>query len=171
VFFIHFRGIGDPIQLAQAAIAAVKVTGTPLPQSMPVNPTTHLDKDTLASILGGTAMIGGSGVVTVSIPRKETIVLAGVALKPETGVSVTVAFEPLENGQTAVAPDLALIASEVNPTLEVLRNEGFEIHCLYNQETAEQPQLYFTHCLASGDAITLAKKLANGLDKMNLMRS
>jgi hypothetical protein len=172
VFFIHFRGIGDPIQLAKAAIAAVKVTGTPLPQPMPTNPTTPLDKDALARILGGTAQVGGDGVVTVSIPRAETIFLAGVALKPETGVSVTVAFEPLGNdGQAAVAPDYALIASEVNPALEVARAEGFVIHCLYNQETAEQPQLYFSHNLATGNAIDLAKKIAKVLDKMNLKRS
>ncbi len=37
-FHIHFRGIGDPLQLAKAAIAAVKVTGTPLPQKAPSNP-------------------------------------------------------------------------------------------------------------------------------------
>ena len=172
VFFIHFRGIGDPIQLAKAAIAAVKVTGTPLPQPMPPNPTTPLDKDALARILGGTAQVGGDGVVTVSIPRAETIFVAGVALKPETGVSVTVAFEPLgNNGQAAVAPDYALIASEVNPALEVSRAEGFVVHCLYNQETAEQPQLYFSHNLAAGKAIDLAKKIAKVLDKMNLKRS
>ncbi len=54
VFFIHFRGIGDPLQLARAAIAAVKVIGTPLPQHVPSHLTTPLPKDELARILGGT---------------------------------------------------------------------------------------------------------------------
>ncbi len=171
-FHIHLRGIGDPIQLAQAAIAVVKVTGTPLPQSMPSNPKTPLDQDALAKILGGTAMVGSDGVVTVSIPRAETIYLAGVALKPDAGVSVTVAFEPLgDDGQAVCAPDYALIASEINPALKVSRAEGFEVHCLYNQETAEQPQLYFSHNLATGNAIELAKKVAKVLDKMHLKRS
>ncbi|MDQ6661591.1 MAG: DUF1259 domain-containing protein [Chloroflexota bacterium] len=173
VFFQHFRGIGDPLQLARAAINAVKVTGTPLPQKAPSNPTTPLPAEELAHILGGTAMIGGSGVVTVSIPRAETIYLAGVALKPETGVSVTVAFEPLDSsGQyAAVAPDYALIASEVNPALAVARAEGFVVHCLYNQETAEQPQLYFSHNLKTGNPVDLAWQIYKVLDKMNVKRS
>lgn len=171
-YHIHYRGIGDPIRLAQAAIAVVKVTGTPLPQSMPSNPKTPLDADALAKILGGMAMVGSDGVVTVSIPRAETIYLAGVALKPDAGVSVTVAFEPLgDDGQAVCAPDYALIASEVNPVLKVSRAEGFTVHCLYNQETAEQPQLYFSHNLATGNAIELARKVAKVLDKMHLKRS
>jgi len=170
-FHIHYRGIGDPLRIARAAIAVVRATGTPLPQTQPSNPTTPLPKDELARILGGTAQVGSDGVVTVSIPRAETIVLGGVAVKPEMGVSVTVAFEPLGNGRTACAPDLALIASEINPALEVLRDEGFVVHCLYNQETDEQPQLYFSHNLATGNAVTLAHKVARALDKMNLKRS
>ncbi len=171
-FHIHFRGIGDPLQLARAAIAAVKVTGTPLPQHSPSNPPTPLPAKKLASILGGTAMVSSDGVVTVSIPRKETIFLAGIPLKPEMGVSVTVAFEPLgDDGWAVCAPDYALIASEVNPALEVSRDEGFEIHCLYNQETAEQPQLYFSHNLKVGNAVELAQQVSRVLDKMNVKRS
>lgn len=91
-FHIHFRGIGDPLQIAQAAINVVKVTGTPLPQKQPSNPTTPLPTKQMASIIGGTAMVSSDGVVTISVPRAETIVVAGVALLPQTGVSVTVAF-------------------------------------------------------------------------------
>jgi len=170
-FHIHYRGIGDPLRIARAAIAVVRATGTPLPQTQPSNPTTPLPKDELARILGGTAQVGSAGVVTVSIPRAETIVLGGVAVKPEMGVSVTVAFEPLGNGRTACAPDYALIASEINPALEVSRDEGFVVHCLYNQETDERPQLYFSHNLATGNAVTLAHKVAKVLDKMNVKRS
>ncbi len=173
VFFIHFRGIGDPLQLARAIIAAVKVTGTPLPQHVPSNLTTPLPKDELARILGGTAQVGEEGVVTVSIPRANTIVLAGVPLKPETGVSVTVAFEPLDQSGklAAVAPDYALVASEVNPALMESRALGWEIHCLYNQETDEFPQLYFSHNLKTGNPIQLAQEISKVLNKINVKRS
>jgi len=55
--------------------------------------------------------------------------------------------------------------------LEELRDAGFVVHCLYNQETAEHPQLYFSHSLATGDAVDRARKVATALDKMNLKRS
>ena len=171
IWHMHFRGIGDPLTLAQAAIAVVRATGTPLPQSQPSNPTTPLPKNQLARILGGTAQVGSAGVVTVSVPRSDTIVLAGVVMKPDAGVSITVEFEPLGNGQAACAPDLALLATEVNPALGVARAQGFTVHCLYNQETDEQPQLYFSHNLAVGAPIDLAHRVSKVLDKMNVMRS
>ena len=37
--------------------------------------------------------------------------------------------------------------------------------CLYNQETAEHPQLYFSHDFKTGDAIALARQLRRGIDR------
>lgn len=164
VFFIHFRGIGDPLALARAASNVVKATGTPLPQTMPSNPQTPLDSAALAQILGGSAQVGGSGVVTVSIPRRENIILGGVPVKSDLGILTTVAFEPLGGGQTAVAPDFALTAPEVNPVVSLMQKQGFVVHCLYNQETAELPQFYFSHQLAVGNASDLARKVRGALN-------
>lgn len=168
IFHIHFRGIGNPLELARAVAAVVAVTGTPLPQKSAANSKTPLDKNKLEKILGGSAEVGDDGVVTVSIVRKETIMLDGVALKPFAGIAHTVAFQPLDGGKgTAVAPDFALIASEINPLIQIMREQGFTIHCLYNQETAENPQLYFSHQLAVGDAYELARKMRKGLERLN----
>lgn len=80
----------------------------------------------------------------------------------------TVAFQPLGGGQhAAVAPDFALLAAEVDPVVRLMRRQGFAIHCLYSQETAELPQLYFSHQLAVGDALDLARKVRRGLDRTN----
>lgn len=168
---IHLRGEDDLVKLAKGAIAVIKATGTPLPQSMPDNPKTPLPADKLASIIGGPAQVSSDGVVIITVPRAETIKVAGVPLKPEMGVEVNVRFEPLgDNGQAVCGPDYALIASEVNPALKVSRDEGFEVHCLYHQETAEFPQLYFSHNLKTGDAVELAKEVSKVLDQMNVKR-
>lgn len=171
-FHIHYKGIGDPIQLAKAAIATVKVTGTPLPQQQPANPPTPLPVNLLAKIIGGTATVGKAGVVTISVPRAETIYINGIPILPQTGISVDTLFEPLNSSGTlaACAPDYGLIASEINPALSLSRLQGFVVHCLYNQETAEQPQLYFSHNLATGDPIDLAHKVSRVLDTMNVKR-
>ncbi|MEZ4869282.1 MAG: DUF1259 domain-containing protein [Caldilineaceae bacterium] len=171
IWHIHLRGQDDLVQLAQAIINVIKVTGTPLPQSKPANPTTPLPVEQLASIIGGPAQVGSDGVVVITVPRAETIKVAGVPLKPQMGVEVNVRFEPLgDNGQAVCAPDYALIAPEVNPALMVSRAEGFEVHCLYNQETAEHPQLFFSHNLKTGDAVELAKEVSKVLDQMNVKR-
>ncbi len=48
-----------------------------------------------------------------------------------------------------------------------MREQGFTLHCLYNQETAETTQLYFSHQLAVGDAYELAARVRKGLEKAN----
>lgn len=45
-----------------------------------------------------------------------------------------------------------------------MRHAGFEIGCLYNQETSERPQLYFAHMLAVGDPQDLAVAMRKALD-------
>jgi hypothetical protein len=167
VWFIHFRGVGHPIALARAVANVIAATATPLPQTMPAHPSTPLDADRLAKILGGDAEVEEQGVVHVSVPRREQIILAGIPVEPEMGVQHTIEFEPLGDGRTAVAPDFALIASEVNPVMQVQRRGGFAVHCLYNQETAETPQLYFSHQLAVGDAYELARVIRRALEKTN----
>lgn len=169
VFFIHFRGIGDPLTLARGTAAAIKTTATPLPQTMPAHPTTPLDTQAIGQILGAMPMVGEDGVVTVTIPRADTIHLGGVVAKPETGpVAPTVAFEPLPDGRTVVVPDFAMIASEVQHVMRVMRGQGFVVNCLYNQETDESPQLFYSHQVAVGDAVDLARKVRRGLNQTNL---
>jgi hypothetical protein len=167
LFHIHLRGIGSPLGLARAVANVVAATATPLPQAEPSHPSTPLNTRLLEQILGGTAEVDEEGVVVVSISRKDNIILDGVRIKPEMGVQHTVNFEPLGDNRTAVAPDFALAAAEINPVMTLMRKQGFAVHCLYNQETAESPQLYFSHQLAVGDPYALARAVRQGLEKTN----
>jgi hypothetical protein len=165
VWFVHFRGVGDPLALAKAVRVAIDVTKTPLPQSSPMNPTTPFDPDKLASILHGDAQVGEEGVVSVSVSRKHGVRLGGVHAKPETGISTSIEFKPLGNGaNAAVVPDFSMTADEVVPVVQRMQGLGWFQGCLYNQETDEHPQLYFDHMLKTGDAYALAHEIRTGLD-------
>ena len=65
-----------------------------------------------------------------------------------------------------------MIASEVNPVLRALRENGIEVTALHSHMLEEQPRLFFMHFWANDDD---AAKLAHGfkaaLDKMNLANS
>jgi len=164
VWFQHFRAVGDPIWIAKAVRFVLGATNTPLPQP-PSSKDTPLDPDRLAEILGGSAEVEGDGVVVVSVSRKESIELAGHHVKSELGIESSIAFEPLDGGQhCAVAPDFALLGKEVNPVFTIMRSQNFQIHCLYNQETEEHPQFYFSHQLKVGNAYDLAKQIRKGLN-------
>ncbi len=132
-------------------------------------PRTPLHAEDLADIMGsGSYQIGDDGVVSFLVPRRETIIVDGVAANPETALAHTVVFEPLGNGgRVAAGPDFALIGKEVNPVMKVMQDQGFEVHCLYNQETDERPQLYFSHMLNVGDEYAMARAIRNGLNRTN----
>jgi Domain of Unknown Function (DUF1259) len=166
VWFIHFRGEDDPLKLATAVHNVLKATSTPLPQTMPSNPTTPLDPDKLASILHGDAQVGDEGVVTVTIDRADTIVIDDIRVSPEANISTTVQFKPLASSgsSAAVGPDFSMKSSEVMPVVSLMRSLGWFQGCLYNQETNEDPQLYFDHMLKVGDAYSLAQEVRRGLD-------
>jgi hypothetical protein len=57
-----------------------------------------------------------------------------------------------------------MTAGEVGPVCRHMRAAGFEIGCLYNQETGEHPQLYFAHMIGVGNPQKLAIDIRAGLD-------
>jgi hypothetical protein len=133
---------------------------------MPSHPTTPLDPDRLASILHGDAQVGDEGVVTVSVSRSDEIVIDGIRVSPEANISTEIQFKPLSStgSSAAVGPDFSQTSSEVEPVVSLMRRQGWFVGCLYNQETNEEPQLYFAHMLKTGDAYTLAAEVRRGLD-------
>jgi len=170
VWFIHFRRRGAPIGLAKRVHRVLRATSTPLPQQPPSNPKTPLDRRRLRRILhGDSAEVGADGVVTVSVPRKDQIRIAGVRVESEANISTTVAFQPLDGSgsSAAVAPDFAMTAGEINRVVRSMRATGWDIGCLYNQESAEHPQLYFSHQFKTGDPYELAHEVRRGLNRMN----
>jgi hypothetical protein len=170
VWFIHFRGKGHPAQLAQKVHNVLKATSVPLPQSPPSNPTTPLDKNKLQHILHGyDAQVGSDGVVTVFVARRDRQRIDGVTVKPETNIATNIAFEPLnsDGSSTAAMPDFAMEAPEINRVVSTMRGMGWDIGCLYNQETGEHPQLYFSHEFKTGDPYALAAEIRKGLNRIN----
>jgi len=170
VWFIHWRGTGEPTDLARRVHNVVKTTSTPLPQAPPSNPTTPLDPDRLQQILHGyESEVSDDGVVDISVARKDTITIDGIRVLPPTNISIEVSFEPLNasGSDTAVIVDFGMLAGEVNRVMQVMRPLGWDVGCLYNQETAEQPQLYFSHQFKRGDPYKLAQEIRRGLDQIN----
>ena len=170
VWFIHFRATGHPLRIARGVKAALNVTSTPFPQRMPSDPTTPLPALEIAEILGAPATVGSNGVVTVDVPRANPIVLARYTISPFLNVQTSVVFQPHGGGQNAAAaPDFGMIEPEVQNVIGVMRGQGWDIGCLYNQETDEQPQLFFSHNFKTGDAVELAHEIRRGLDQMDMM--
>lgn len=169
VWFMHMRGRGPARTVAEGCAAVLAATSTPLPQAPPANPSTPLDVKRLEGIIGSAATVGDEGVVSFQIPRRGAITLGGERISPYLNVHTPVDFEPLGGSKAAVVPDFGMVAGEITNVARVMRGQGWEIDCLYNQETDESPQLYFSHQWKVGDAYTLAAEVRTGLDQMNVM--
>ncbi len=166
VWFIHFRKAGDPGSIARAVKAALDVTSTPFPQTTPSNPTTPLPAEQLGDILGASPNIGADGVVNFDVPREDPITLGGIRINPYLNVATSIAFEPYGgDGNAAAVVDFALVSSEINGVMKVMRARNWDVGCLYNQETDEKPQLFFSHQFKTGAAGELAEEIRAGLNR------
>src|SRR6476661_8887830 len=67
--------------------------------------------------------------------------------------------------------NFVLTATEVNPVLRALRENGIEVTALHNHMLDDQPRLFFMHFWANDDTQKLAKGLRAALDKINITRS
>lgn len=174
VWFVHTRGIGDPIALARAIRAALDVTHAPLPQPPLQKPTTPLDAQRLARILHGTAEVGADGVVTVVVPRTDRIVLDGVRVSPYCGISTAIEFKPSHKDDDArsgarasaqVCPDFSMTAAEIVPVVKKMQiDHHWYQGSLRNDETNQQPQLFWDAMVKEGDAYQLAQEIRSALD-------
>lgn len=169
VWFVHFRGHGSARQIAEGCAAILAATSTPLPQAPPTNPTTPLNVRRLESIIGAPGTVGTDGVVGFQIPRREQISLGGISISPFLNVFTSVGFEPLGGDTAVVIPDFGMVAGEIDNVARVMRRQGWELDCLYNQETDEYPQLYFSHQFKVGNAYQLAAEVRRGLERTNVV--
>ncbi|WOF44988.1 DUF1259 domain-containing protein [Sphingopyxis indica] len=172
--YMHIAGHGDPAQLAKVLHDALALSGTPLSApaaAASVTPETiDLDTAALDRILGHKGKIGG-GVYAFGIPRAEMPRDGGMALPPAMGSAEAINFQPTGGGKAAITGDFVLTATEVNPVLRALRENGIEVTALHNHMLDDEPRLFFMHFWANDDAQKLARGLAAALSHVAVAAS
>jgi hypothetical protein len=172
--YMHVQGHGDPVKLAAALHTALAESKTPLgpapaaPAAAP--PPIDLDTAALDQTLGAKGTNNG-GVYQFSIPRAEPIKDNGMDVPPPMGSANAINFQPTGGGKAAITGDFVLIAKEVNPVLNALRDHGIEVTAIHNHMLDDQPRLYFMHFWANDDARKLAEGLKAALAHINIAKS
>ena len=171
VVYMHVHGHGDPVKIAEGVRAAVALTSTPAQASAVPAAAGDLGIDTtqIAATLGHSGRVNG-GVYQVSVPRAETIRDQGREIPPSMGLGTAINFQPTGGGKAAIAGDFVMIASEVNPVIRALRQNGIEVTSLHNHLLNDEPRLFFMHFWANDDAVKLARGLRAALDATNSQR-
>ena len=94
----------------------------------------------------------------------------GSVIPPAMGVAQAINFQPTGGGKAAITGDFVLIATEVNPVIKALRDNGIEVTALHSHMLTDSPHLFFMHFWANDGAQKLAKGLKAALDKVNVKK-
>lgn len=171
VLYMHIAGRGSPAKLATAVHAALALTKTPFGAASAAPSAAPLDLDTaqIAQILGYHGKLNG-GVYQVGVPRAETVTVDGVGIPPSMGLATAINFQPTGHANAAITGDFVLVASEVNPVIRALHENGIAVTALHSHMLADVPHLFFMHYWGTDDALKLARGLRAALDKMNVKK-
>jgi hypothetical protein len=176
--YMHVHGHGDPAALAKTLHAALAESKTPLAEasgssqaqaSGQAQPPIELDTAKIDEALGRKGRVNG-GIYAVSVPRATTPKDEGMEVPEAMGSATAINFQPTGGGKAAITGDFVMIATEVNPVVKALRENGIEVTALHNHMLNDEPRLFFMHFWANDDAAKLAKGLRAALDKMDVKK-
>jgi hypothetical protein len=166
VMFMHIGGMGDEEVLARAAgrvfgkLKEVIQTKPSVPIANVDPAKTSFDPEELEHILGAAGVLN-NGVYRVVLGRSAE--MGGHEVGKEMGISTWAAFAGSE--QLAVVDgDFAMLESEVQGVLKVLRAAGINIVAIHNHMIGESPRYVFLHYWGVGPVEQLAKGLKAALD-------
>jgi hypothetical protein len=169
VMYMHIAGHGDAVKMARTIHDAMATTGLPAPDAGAPSPAaelTDLDQKRIEQALSRTGKVNG-GILQVGVPRAEDIKDNQMSVPAAMGVGTAINFQPTGSGKAAITGDFVLIATEVNPVMKVLRENGIHVTALHNHMLMEEPRLFFMHFWANDDGVKLANGLRAALDVTN----
>ena len=169
VFFMHVHGSGTPDELAKRVKPALdlitKAPGSTPPAAAPAQPPAGLDTSKLAQIVGHQGDQSGA-VYKITVGREDLkLTEMGAPINARMGLNTWAAFVGTDD-KAAVAGDVAMLASEVQPVLKTLRQNGLEVVAIHQHMLGTQPTIYFLHYWGTGPADKLATGFKAALDQL-----
>ncbi|MFN2527327.1 MAG: DUF1259 domain-containing protein [Candidatus Baltobacteraceae bacterium] len=167
VMYMHFMATGDAKTLASQLRAALSLSKTPLG---PLKKPSQTEPWFSAAIQAGLGYKGkaSNGILAVSVPRVENIMMQGYAIPPSMGVATAMNFEAVGTTRVATTGDFVLIGTEVNAVEQSLKSHGFEVTALHHHMIGDNPQLYYMHFWSVQSAQAIAAGLKDALSHINV---
>ena len=174
VMYLHIEGKGDAGKMAMHLKEALALTATPMgppnPKAVGAAMSTSgeeadFDAELIQKELGYKGKIK-DGVLHISVPRPESIKMAGATLPPSMGMATAFNFQSGGENKVATTGDFVMVRDEVDRVTKALSEHGILITALHNHLVHGSPDLYFMHFWADDSAEKVAKGLRAGLDAM-----
>ena len=171
VFFMHVHGHGNAVELANQVKPALDLIGKTksAESSGSQKPATEkqatLDTDRIAKIVGHAGEQSGA-VYKITIGRDDLdLKEMGATINARMGLNTWAAFVGT-NEDAAVAGDVAMLESEVTPTLKALRSHGLDVVAIHHHMIETKPVIIFLHYWGRGPADNLATGFKAALDEL-----
>ena len=163
MYYMHVHAHGKPADLAHKVKPALDLIGkgagrpAAAPAAAAAAPGTTIDTAKLAQIVGTQGEQTGA-VYKITIGRDDLkLTEMDAPINARMGLNTWAAIVGT-NDNAAVAGDVAMLASEVQPVLKALRKNGLDVVAIHHHMTGTQPTIYFLHYWGTGPA----EKLASG---------
>ena len=171
IFFMHIHGHGKAIDLANQVKPAIDLIGKEKPPesgghaaAAPPKQST-LDTDRIAKIVGHAGEQSGP-VYKITLDRDDLDVKEmGATINARMGLNTWAAFVG-GNDDAAVAGDIAMLETEVQPTLKALRAHGLDVVAIHHHMIGSRPIIVFLHYWGRGPADKLATGFQAALDEL-----
>jgi hypothetical protein len=169
VFYMHVHGHGQSLDLANEIKPALELIGRGAPSSAaPANgsaPKIALDTAKIAKIVGHEGEQSGA-VYKITVGRDDLSVKEmGATINARMGLNTWAAFAGTDQ-DAAIAGDIAMLETEVTPTLKALRAHDLDVVAIHHHMTNTKPMIIFLHYWGRGPADKLATGFKAALDEL-----
>ncbi|HEX8801623.1 MAG TPA: DUF1259 domain-containing protein [Terriglobales bacterium] len=167
IYYMHIHGHGKAADLAERIKPALALIGKgqPPPPATGSPPKATLDTAQIAKIVGHDAEQNGA-VYKITIGRDDVkLKEMGALINSRMGLNTWAAFYGSDQ-DAAIAGDVAMLESEVTPTLKALRSHGLDVVAIHHHMIGTQPVIIFLHYWGRGLAPQLAQGFKAALDQL-----
>ena len=172
IYFMHIHGHGKAPDLAEHIKPALALIakGQPSPATSASPAKTSLDTAQIAKIIGHDGEQNGP-VYKITVGRDDLkLKEMGALINSRMGLNTWAAFYGTDQ-DAAIAGDVAMLESEVTPTLKALRSHGLDVVAIHHHMIETQPVIIFLHYWGRGAAPQLAQGFKAALDQLGQGRN
>jgi len=169
IFYMHIHGMGTVAELAKKyanTIRDSKLFPANQPPASPPPAVTgkeNFDIPALDAIVKYTGVVNGP-TYKYTVGRSDLKIIAmGVEMTASIGLNSWASFAGKQD-DAHIAGDIAMLQTEVNEVIGVLRKNNLEIVAVHNHMLGDDPHMIFLHYYGRGQASTLAQGFRAALD-------
>jgi hypothetical protein len=161
----HLHGSlrGDLMDISATLYRALKLTATPLGRQVPRESSPFSESERIEKVVGALGTLT-DGVLTIPVPRSDTLYENDVVLPAAMQVASSLAFQSTGDGHVAARAEFVLRPEEVGRVAGALQSVGILVTALHHTEPNVRPRICHLHAWATGSPIELARGFRAALD-------